>query len=404
MKKIFFLLLLVFNGVLYAQESQEFPVLKGKYLGQKLPGNVPEVFASGIASDTTWAEHCQVAISPKGDEIYWSAWSTKFENKNTEQIFYSKLKNEIWTKPSLAVFVKDYLSNDNGNPVFSLDGNKLFFSSNRPGGLGERDVWYVKRIYEGWSDPINVGEPYNSAVTDWTPVFTKNGNAYRMGNYYFDKNENPIRFKYTNGKFSDPTSVTFHPDFFPWYQVYVSPDENYVIFSAFKENGYGFLDLYISFKTLDGHWGYPINMGNKVNTEVTERFPVVSPDGKYLFFMRHTETQDFFWVSTAFFDDLKKESIEKANTPPEYKEIILKSEDLDKYLGLYSCPDLTYKITFSKEGNILLYIVGDTKLPLVCIGTNIFKYKPGISKLEFLPNENKLRIIDGNKIHEARKE
>ena len=108
MKKLLFLVLLVFNNAIYAQQSQEFPVLKGKYLGQNLPGIVPEVFAPGVVSDTSWWEHCQVANSQKGAEIYWSAWSTKYENKNTEQIFYSKLKNEIWTKPALAEFVKDY--------------------------------------------------------------------------------------------------------------------------------------------------------------------------------------------------------------------------------------------------------------------------------------------------------
>jgi WD40-like Beta Propeller Repeat len=404
MRKITFLFLSIFTSAISAQNVQEFPVLKGEYTGQKPPGNIPEVFAPGIVSDTSWWEHSQIAISPKSDEIYWSAWSMKYGNKNTEQIFYTKLENEIWTKPALAEFVKDYLTNDNGGPVFSLDGNKLFFSSNRPGGSGERDVWYVERTIVGWSNPINVGAPYNSAEDDWTPVFTKNGNAYRMGNYYYDKNEKPLCFKYTDDKFSDPKPVIFHPEFFPWYPIYVSPDEDFVIFSANKENGYGSLDLYISFKTPDGLWGYPINMGNKVNTEVTERFPVVSPDGKYLFFMRHTETQDFFWVSTAFFDNLKKESIEKTNTPPEYKEILLKSEDLDKYLGVYSCPDFTYKITFSKEGNILLYKVGDATLPLVCIGKNLFKYNPVITKLEFLPGENKLKIIDGSKIHEARKE
>jgi hypothetical protein len=120
--------------------------------------------------------------------------------------------------------------------------------------------------------------------------------------------------------------------------------------------------------------------------------------------VRHTETQDFFWVSTAFFDNLKRESLQKVNTPPEYKELTLKSEDLDKYLGVYSCPDFIYKITFFKEGNIMLYKVGDAILSLVCIGKDTFKYKPVITKLVFLPNENKLKIIDGSKIHVAVKE
>jgi len=47
-------------------------------------------------------------------------------------------------------------------------------------------------------------------------------------------------------------------------------------------------------------------MGEKVNIEKAESFPTVSPDGKYLFFMRHTPGQDFFCVSTKIIDELKK--------------------------------------------------------------------------------------------------
>lgn len=175
MNKLLFLLPFVFSSSLYAQESREFPLLKGEYCGQKPPGIIAEVFAPGIVSDTSWAEHGQIAISPKGDEIYWSAFSTKFGNVNTEQIFFTKLENGTWTKPAVAEFVKDNLTNENGCPVFSLDGNKLFFHSDRPGGLGDMDVWYVEKKDGKWAKPVNVGAPYNSRGTDWPPVFTKRG-------------------------------------------------------------------------------------------------------------------------------------------------------------------------------------------------------------------------------------
>ena len=84
--------------------------------------------------------------------------------------------------------------------------------------------------------------------------------------------------------------------------------EKYIIFAAKHESGFGDIDLYISFKTEEDKWGTPINMGDKINTKTRERFPVVSPDGKYLFFMRHTETQDFFWVSTELIENLKTQS------------------------------------------------------------------------------------------------
>ncbi len=69
------------------------------YFGLTPPGLIPEVFAPNIVSDSSWSEHCQMAISPKGDEIYWSATSPKYPpidttyGHRTEQIYFSKLDN-----------------------------------------------------------------------------------------------------------------------------------------------------------------------------------------------------------------------------------------------------------------------------------------------------------------------
>ena len=121
MKRILFLLIMGSSCFLFAQTAQEFPVLKGEYLGQKTPDTIPVIFAKDIVSDSTWYEHCQLAISPKGDEIYWSAFSDKYPlpngKGNTEQIYYSKVENGKWTKPALAEFVTDYLIYGNGSPV-----------------------------------------------------------------------------------------------------------------------------------------------------------------------------------------------------------------------------------------------------------------------------------------------
>jgi len=411
MRKNLFLLIIGFNSFIYAQETQEFPVLQGEYLGQKIPGIVPEVFGAGIVTDKSCWGHSQIAISPKGNEIFWSAWTMKYLTEdgkdNTQQIFYSKLENGIWTKPALPEFVINHLTCNNGVPVFSLDGNKLFFNSNRSGGFGGTDVWYVDRKNDGWSEPVNVGEPYNSDNIDWTPVFTSNGNAYRMGNYVANANEKPLCFKYSNGKFSNPTQLDIHPDFLPQYPMYVSPDESYLIFGGYHYlQTFGGLDLYISFKMPDGKWGYPINMGNKINTDRFERFPVVSPDGNYMFFVRHNENQDFFWVSTSVFDNLKKECIEKSkNPPPAIKVIDLSSEDLEKFVGVYIGDPAVGKFTISKNGNVLQFQFGKSRLmTLECYDLNKFKYDPFMVNIEFLPDDKKLKTYTMGKVFELTKE
>jgi len=307
------ILLLILIGLICAsctQSDQNFLETKDAYFGLKPPGLIPEVFAPNIASDSTWAEHCQLAVSPDGKEIYWSAWSSKYppadtSMRNSEQIYFSEFKNGEWSKPTIADFIKEHLTCLNGGPSFSPDGNRLYFySTGIEGGLGKKDVWYVERIDNGWSKPINAGAPLNTPDGDWTPAFTKDGDAYHMGNYVYNKNEKPLKFKYFNGKFSTPDTVIIHPDYKPYYAIYVSSDESYLLFSARYNDGFGSLDLYICFKTKDNNWGTPVNMGEKINTEKVERFPTVSPDGKYLFFMRHTPGQDFFWVSTEIFEEL----------------------------------------------------------------------------------------------------
>jgi len=302
MKKLIFILLIALSFVSCTQSEKDFLETKDAYFGLTPPGLIPEVFAPGIVSDSSWREHCQVAISPEGDEIYWS----KFANDVTEQIYFSKFINNKWTKPKLADFIKNDSTLINGQPTFSPDGNKLFFySRNRPGGLGYIDAWYVERTDNGWSKPINVGQAFNTDGDDRPPIITEKGNAYTMGRNFTEDKVNYLKFNYTDGKFSLPTTVSIYENSPYWWPLYVSPDETYIIFPSAMKEGFGGLDLYICFKDENDTWEKPINLGPEINTKTSERFPIISPDGKYLFFMRHTETWDIYWVSTKIIENFK---------------------------------------------------------------------------------------------------
>ena len=309
MKKLLFLILIAFICVSCTQTKTNFLETKDAYFGQKPPGLIPEVFAPNIASDSTWAEHCQVAVSPKGDEIYWSAWTGAYKTedglRNTEQIFYSKFENGIWTKPKLAEFTEGNPHVLNGGPSFSPDGDKIFFYQVKsPWVSSPKRCYYVEKENGEWGNQcIDVGQPYSSESHNYSPVFTQKGHAYKNARGTI------LQFSYENEKFTLLDTVVIHKDFRPAWNIYVSPNEDYVIFAAKHESGFGDIDLYISIKTEEDNWGTPINMGAEINTELRERFPTVSPDGKYLFFMRHTPGQDFFWVSTEIFDEFKKQSM-----------------------------------------------------------------------------------------------
>lgn len=291
--RIIILLFLVACGLISITEAQNFPVLKGEYSGQKKPGMIPEQFAPGII---TVYVHGRVAISPKGDEIFWSI------TQITERIVHSKLVDGTWTKPTLAEFVTDHLTVHNGDSVFSIDGARLYFRSNLPGGFGEHDVYFAEKTRDGWSNTSNAGMIYISSGGNSSPVFTTRGDAYRfrLNNLYKESSQ---CYKYTNDEFTYPVPVEEIPEYGPWWTIFISPKEDYLIFAGNRDNA----DLSIRFKNSRGEWGEPINMGDQINTEGWERFPVAPPDGKYLFFTRGGgSVSDLYWVSTEVINRLKK--------------------------------------------------------------------------------------------------
>jgi len=79
----------------------------------------------------------------------------------------------------------------------------------------------------------------------------------------------------------------------------ISPDEDFLVFSARRSEGYGGDDLYVVFRQPDGTWGDPRNLGPAVNTEHVEGSPTLSSDGRVLFFSR---LADIWWVDAAVID------------------------------------------------------------------------------------------------------
>ncbi len=64
---------------------------------------------------------------------------------------------------------------DEESPYFWALNSKLYFSSNRPGGYGQHDL-FVSRYDNGiWSEPENLGAPYNSGYNDMYYFSTPDG-------------------------------------------------------------------------------------------------------------------------------------------------------------------------------------------------------------------------------------
>ena len=265
--------------------TTKFPVLEGPYLGQSPPGVVAELFAPGVIS-TVHHEHSGAIFSPDGKELYWTVMMTPLQSPVPSAIMHMKCIDGLWTQPEVASFSGRYSDSVN---FFSPDGNQLYFNSTRPKtGDGEPqrniDVWVVSRTPTGWSTPTRLGSTINTPMNETSAQMTASGMMY----FYAYRTD--IRAIYrapsVDGIIGEmellgPTINSEHLDWCP----YVDPEERYIVFASNRPSSLGSLDLYISFAQGDGEWGEAINLGPNINSEFNDRYPCVSPDGKYLFFL-----------------------------------------------------------------------------------------------------------------------
>jgi Tol biopolymer transport system component len=279
--------------------------LKGKYLGLPTPSLTAETFAKGIVSTDEY-EHSAPAFSSDGKIMIWGLVS---RDKPSYLLEMRQQPDGTWTTPQAPGFQNS--AYDHLYPRFSPDGKKLYFTSRRPLPQGFpplKDAWiWVTKLNDGsWTEPV----PLDSSVFEGYELahsHSKKGSLYfsfrKEGGRIFDigfsgkKNNKyqPIQIA------GDGISTSAYED-----GPFISPDEKYLIFESSRPGGFGSNDLYICFKEKNGKWSAPINMGDKINTNKSERFAGLSPDQKYFFFgSDRNGSSDIFWIDAKVISDSK---------------------------------------------------------------------------------------------------
>lgn len=109
-------------------------------------------------------------------------------------IYYTK-RDEKTRRWSDLIGISEINSNFNEKmPAVSPDGKYLIFSSDRPGGYGEYDLWVSYRnLSTGvWSSPINLGSEINSKASEILPYIHPDGEQL-----YFSSNRENDRKKFS---------------------------------------------------------------------------------------------------------------------------------------------------------------------------------------------------------------
>ncbi len=112
------------------------------------------------------------------DGTYMAFTRNNYQNRNPDkvvelQIYFSSYKDGKWSEPeSFAYNNKAYSV---GHPCLSSDGNRMFFTSDMPGGYGKTDIYKISKDGNGkWLKPENLGNKINTEGDEMFPFFLEN--------------------------------------------------------------------------------------------------------------------------------------------------------------------------------------------------------------------------------------
>jgi hypothetical protein len=277
------------------------PPVTDNFFGQIPPGETTIRFAKEIITDNFYP-HSKLIISPKGDRIYWSTFLDTVSSDLA--LYYSDFGGKNLSNATKETALDQYGIN---SFIFLNDDHKILFGSIQPydklAGKLVHAVWTCEKTGADWSKP----QPIESTVdTNWASLGSVSINS--VGDIYFvgrmaGETAKIYCTKFENGNYQkfEPlptivnTGITLDP--------FIDFQDRFLLFAASgRADNIGIIDLYISYKDEQGQWSQPANLGQGISTQFLDRFPMITSDGKYLFFVTShsnhfpsTHTH-FYWV------------------------------------------------------------------------------------------------------------
>lgn len=175
------------------------------------------------------------SLNNDGTELY------LFKNDNYDgNIYVTRYTDGKWSpieKLNRNINTRFYES----HAAISSDGKKLYFTSNREGGLGELDLWVSEKDITGdWGLPSNLGNVVNTPYNEETPFISGDGNTLTfsseghgsMGGYDI------FLAKLSNNQWTTPVNIGYP----------VSTTDDNIAFQPFDNGRLGFYSIMTGYK------------------------------------------------------------------------------------------------------------------------------------------------------------
>lgn len=182
------------------------------------------------------------SLSPDGKTLF------LYYEEGAGDIYISKLTGDQWSKPTpLNKNINTSMFWETSASI-SADGKKLYFASNRNGGIGELDLYVSELDNKGeWGKAVNLGPKINTEGYEDAPVIHPDGVTL-----YFSSDGHPTLgnsdifvSEFKDGKWQKPENIGWPINTWEYDGFFtISPDKKKGYFSTLKEGGQGDADIY----------------------------------------------------------------------------------------------------------------------------------------------------------------
>lgn len=256
----------------------------------------PELLGSQInsAADEYWP-----GLSVDGQVLFFTRLIKTSGSIPQEDFYYAEWDGSAWKEAKPVQEINTPLNE--GTQTVSADGKLLFFTScNRPGGFGSCDIYYAVRQKSGWGTPVNAGNKVNSAGWESQPcvssdnrfLFFSSERAGGFGGKDIWKTEITGIDQHGNIQWGETTNAgdkinTAGNEISP----FLHPNNTDFYFVSDFHTGMGGMDIFRAQTSHDLSFGVPENLGYPVNTSADEQGLFISTDGMQAYFASARDKQ-----------------------------------------------------------------------------------------------------------------
>ena len=187
------------------------------------------IYFRKIDKINTCGHEASISLSADGKQLF-----IYKDDKGDGNIYISNLVNDNWTTPEKLpseINTKAWET----HACLTTDGNTLYFTSNKEGGYGGRDIYMCEKLESGkWSNSVNLGPAINTEYDEESP--------------------------------------------------FILPDGVTLYFSSKGHECMGGFDIFTSTLSDEGYWSTPENIGYPINTTDDDVFYVPTKDEKHAYY------------------------------------------------------------------------------------------------------------------------